>query len=370
MVCPAIFAGVWFNNIMFTLTYESKKSSARLGVLHTAHGPIETPVFMPVGTQATVKGVGVDDLHKLNTSVILGNVYHLNLRPTSERIAALGGLHHFMNWRKPILTDSGGYQVFSLKNQRTIDADGVTFKSHLDGSSHRLTPKRVIDIQRQLGSDIMMPLDICTPYPSTITDVQSDMSVTHRWEKDALDYWLMNPNQQLLFGLVQGGVYSSCRKSSVETLAQWPFSGFAIGGLSVGEPRDLLDEMTAYTAHLLPKNKPRYLMGVGLPENFKSAIASGIDMFDCVAPTRLARHGHFFTTHGKQNIRNTVHQDSSSPLDERCSCRVCAQYSRAYIRHLTVAKEVLAVTLLSVHNIAMVFQIIDDIKQDIRLGLF
>ena len=353
---------------MFTVINESKKSKARIGVLHTAHGPIETPVFMPVGTQATVKGVGVEDLHALNTQIILGNVYHLNLRPTSERISALGGLHQFMNWHRPILTDSGGYQVFSLKNQRTIEPDGVTFKSHLDGSIHRLTPKRVIDIQRHLGSDIMMPLDICTPYPSSQTDVESDMAITHRWEKEAFDYWQLNPNDQLLFGLVQGGVYPSSRKASVEALAQWPFSGFAIGGLSVGEPLEALHDITEHTAQLLPKDKPRYLMGVGLPKNFRSAIASGIDMFDCVAPTRLARHGHFFTQNGKENIRNAKHQDDALPLDDHCHCRVCQQYSRAYLRHLAVSNEVLAITLLSVHNIAFIFQLIDAIKSDIRSG--
>ena len=353
---------------MFEVTVQSKKSSARLGVLHTAHGPIETPVFMPVGTQATVKGVPVDALHDLQTQVILGNVYHLNLRPTSERIHALGGLHHFMNWQKPILTDSGGFQVFSLQNQRTIESDGVTFKSHLDGSKHRLTPKRVIDIQRNLGSDIMMPLDICTPYPSTQEQVDHDMAITHRWEKEAFDYWQKSPNDQLLFGLVQGGTFKSSRKLSAEALTQYDFSGFSIGGLSVGEPLEILNEMTDYTAQLLPKDKPRYLMGVGLPENFRAAIKSGIDMFDCVAPTRLARHGNFFTQDGKKNIRNAQFQDDSEPLDSACQCPVCQQYSRAYIRHLNVANEALGATLLSIHNIAFVFQLIESIKSEIRSG--
>tara|TARA_Y100001935_G_C17310544_1_gene515743 strand:- start:119 stop:1186 length:1068 start_codon:yes stop_codon:yes gene_type:complete len=353
---------------VFEITVQSKKSNARLGVLHTAHGPIETPVFMPVGTQATVKGVPVDALHDLQTQIILGNVYHLNLRPTSERIRALGGLHHFMNWQKPILTDSGGFQVFSLQNQRTIEPDGVTFKSHLDGSKHRLTPKRVIDIQRNLGSDIMMPLDICTPYPSTQEQVDHDMAITHRWEKEAFDYWQKNPNDQLLFGLVQGGTFKSSRKLSAEALTQHDFSGFSIGGLSVGEPLEILNEMTDYTAQLLPKDKPRYLMGVGLPENFRAAIKSGIDMFDCVAPTRLARHGNFFTNEGKKNIRNAQFQDDSEPLDSACQCPVCKQYSRAYIRHLNMANEALGATLLSIHNIAFVFQLIESIKSEIRSG--
>lgn len=355
---------------MFKQLVASKKSKARIGELHTAHGVIETPVFMPVGTQATVKGLPVDYLEKLETQIILGNVYHLNLRPTSERIASLGGLHRFMNWDKPILTDSGGYQVFSLQNQRTIESDGVTFKSHLDGSKHRLTPKRVIDIQRNLGSDIMMPLDICTPYPSAQSAVEADMDITHRWEVEAFDYWQDQPNGQLLFGLVQGGVFKESRQRSAETLTQYPFSGFSIGGLSVGEPMEDLEAITDFTAGLLPQDRPRYLMGVGLPENFEAAIRSGIDMFDCVAPTRLARHGNFFTREGRKNIRNRQFQDDLSPLDEGCTCQTCKHYSRAYLRHLFVSNEILGVTLMSLHNIAFVFQLISDIKDRIRDGKF
>ncbi len=355
---------------MFKELVSSKKSKARIGEVHTAHGVIETPVFMPVGTQATVKGLPSDFLDQLNTQIILGNVYHLNLRPTSERIASLGGLHSFMNWQKPILTDSGGYQVFSLQNQRTIESDGVTFKSHLDGSKHRLTPKRVIDIQRNLGSDIMMPLDICTPYPSTQTQVEDDMAITHRWEEEAFYYWQENTNNQLLFGLVQGGVYKESRQKSAEALTQFPFSGYSIGGLSVGEPTDELESITDHTTQFLPKDKPRYLMGVGLPENFEAAIRSGIDMFDCVAPTRLARHGNFFSREGRKNIRNSKFQDDLAPLDESCQCSTCTRYSRAYLRHLFVANEILGVTLMSHHNIAFVFDLINDIKQRIRQGLF
>ncbi|MGA0241426.1 MAG: tRNA guanosine(34) transglycosylase Tgt [Candidatus Marinamargulisbacteria bacterium] len=352
----------------FEILHQSKLSKARIGVFHTAHGPIETPVFMPVGTQATVKGVPVDALHQMNTQIILGNVYHLNLRPTSERIKALGGLHSFMNWHKPILTDSGGFQVFSLKNNRQIHSDGVIFKSHIDGSSHELTPKRVIDIQRHLGSDIMMPLDICTPYPSTKDTVQRDMAITHRWETEAFHYWQAAPNHQHLFGLVQGGTFPECRKESAEILTGLDFSGYAIGGLSVGEPQDILDDITRYTASQLPEHKPRYLMGVGLPQNFPSAIESGIDMFDCVAPTRLARHGHFFTMDGKMNIRNAQHQDDPRPLDAQCQCTTCTHYSRAYIRHLHVANEALSSTLLSIHNLHFIFQLIERIKERIRAG--
>ncbi len=355
---------------MFKQLVASKKSKARIGELHTAHGVIETPVFMPVGTQATVKGMPNDFLNELDTQIILGNVYHLNLRPTSERISKLGGLHSFMNWQKPILTDSGGYQVFSLQNQRTIEPDGVTFKSHLDGSKHRLTPKRVIDIQRNLGSDIMMPLDICTPYPSSQKQVEADMAITHRWEEEAFHYWQENPNDQLLFGLVQGGVFKDSRQESAETLTNYSFSGFSIGGLSVGEPKEELESITDHTTQFLPNEKPRYLMGVGLPENFEAAIRSGIDMFDCVAPTRLARHGNFFTHEGRKNIRNSQFQDDLAPLDERCQCSVCQRYSRAYLRHLFMSNEILAVTLMSYHNIAFVFDLIRNIKQRIRDGLF
>jgi queuine tRNA-ribosyltransferase len=353
---------------MFEVICQSKKSRARIGVLHTVHGPIETPVFMPVGTQATVKGVTVDQLDSISTQIILGNVYHLNLRPTSERIATFGGLHTFMNWNKPILTDSGGYQVFSLQNQRTIDAEGVTFKSHVDGSLHRLTPKRVIDIQRNLGSDIMMPLDICTPYPSTQEVVEADMDITHRWETEAFRYWLDAPENQLLFGLVQGGVFKESRQRSADYLTQHDFSGFSIGGLSVGEPKDMLEDITAFTTNFLPQDKPRYLMGVGLPENFEPAITAGIDMFDCVAPTRLARHGNFFTQEGRKNIRNACFTDDTGPLDSNCSCTVCEHYSRGYLRHLSVVSEALGATLLSLHNIAYVFKLIDKIKYGIRSG--
>jgi queuine tRNA-ribosyltransferase len=354
---------------MFEVICQSKKSRARIGVLHTAHGAIETPVFMPVGTQATVKGVTTDQLNSICTQIILGNVYHLNLRPTSERIAAFGGLHRFMHWDKPILTDSGGYQVFSLQNQRTIDAQGVTFKSHVDGSLHRLTPKRVIDIQRNLGSDIMMPLDICTPYPSTQEAVEADMDITHRWETEAFHYWQEQLNGQLLFGLVQGGMFKESRQRSAEYLTQHDFSGFSIGGLSVGEPKDILEDMTSFVTDYLPENKPRYLMGVGLPENFEPAILAGIDMFDCVAPTRLARHGNFFTHNGRKNIRNACFSDDTGPLDAQCECTVCRHYSCGYVRHLSVVNEALGATLLSLHNIAYVFQLVDRMKQGIRSGI-
>ena len=354
---------------MFNIVVESRKSRARIGVLRTQHGDIETPVFMPVGTQATVKGLTVDQLTSMGTQVLLSNVYHLNLRPTSEVIQSMGGLHAFMNWHRPILTDSGGFQVFSLKNNRTITDDGVVFKSHLDGSKHLLTPKRVIDIQRNLGSDIMMPLDICTPYPSETARVMDDMRITHRWEQTAFSYWQRHPNHQLLFGLIQGGMDPACRQMSVDALCPLDFSGFAIGGLSVGEPESVLNDMTDITAQMLPVHKPRYLMGVGLPHNFMRAIQSGIDMFDCVAPTRLARHGHFFTNQGKQNIQNAVHRTDSDPLDASCQCITCQHYSRAYLRHLHVANESLAATLLSIHNIQFIFQWIDTIKQHIRDGV-
>lgn len=349
----------------FEIIAESSHSHARAGILHTAHGSIETPVFMPVGTQATVKGLTPEMLVAMGAQIILANTYHLSLRPGVDLIKSFGGLHSFMNWDKPILTDSGGYQVFSLQGMRRINDEGVTFQSHIDGSSHTFTPKRVIDLQMGFNSDIMMPLDICTPYPSSKDAVASDMSRTHQWETEARHYWESVSNGQLLFGLVQGGMHRDLRHESVDYLASLDFPGYAIGGLSVGEPLDVLHEMTAFTAPLLPKEKPRYLMGVGLPENMSHAIHSGIDMFDCVAPSRLARHGHFFTNDGKKNIKNSVFASDMTPLDAECACYTCSHYSKAYIRHLLVAKELLASTLMTVHNVHFLIHQVADIRRSI-----
>ena len=355
---------------MFKLLKTSEKSAARLGVLHTAHGQIETPVFMPVGTQASVKGLWPEALNDIGSQIILGNTYHLHLRPTDQIIAQLGGLHRFMNWNKPILTDSGGYQVFSLSKSRKIDAKGVTFKSHINGAAVRFEPKTVIDIQKNLGSDIMMPLDICTAYPASKNQLESDLKITTQWELEAYHYWKSQHTQQHLFAIVQGGCDIGLRKQSAESLCPYNFSGFALGGLSVGEPQELLESVTHASTPFLPKDKPRYLMGVGLPKNMRAAIASGIDMFDCVAPTRLARHGHVFIAEGHLNLKNSRFKLDALPIEEHCSCYTCQNYSKAYLRHLLVAKEPLAISLLSLHNIYFMHQLVKSIKQEIKDGIF
>ena len=355
---------------MFTVTHESKVSRARIGRLETAHGTIETPVFMSVGTQATVKGVMPQDLKKIGSQIILSNTYHLHLRPSDDVIKKLGGLHSFMSWDKPILTDSGGYQVFSLAKNCKIDTQGVVFKSHINGAPVRFSPKSVIDIQRNLNSDIMMPLDICTPYPAPIKKVEEDMAITLQWEKEALLYWKQNKRSQHLFAIVQGGCDPALRRRCAESLAEMDFPGYAIGGLSVGEPQQLLEDITAATTPFLPLNKPRYLMGVGLPKNMRAAIAAGVDMFDCVAPTRLARHGHVFVEEGHLNLKNAQFKLDDAPIDEQCDCTTCATFSRAYLRHLIVAKESLAVSALSVHNVRFMHRLIERIKLDIKEGRF
>lgn len=350
----------------FRIIAEDPHSLARAGELETPHGIIKTPVFMPVGTQATVKGLTPEMVAQAGADVLLSNTYHLALRPGADLITQFGGLHSFMNWHKPILTDSGGYQVFSLQNRRKITDEGVIFKSHIDGSSHRFTPRSVIDLQRSFRSDIMMPLDICTPYPSSKRAIAADLAITHRWEKEALDYWQSDPRDQLLFGLIQGGMDESLRTESVDTLTALPFSGFAIGGVSVGEPIEDMHRITAFTAQRLPTHKPRYLMGVGLPENLSFAIRAGVDMFDCVIPTRLARHGQVFMADGqRRNIKQTIYKSDPNPIMTDCDCYTCQHYSRAYIRHLYVAKEMLAATLMSIHNIRYLIRQVHTIRQTI-----
>lgn len=349
----------------FELIKKCSKTKARVGRLHTAHGSIDTPVFMPVGTQATVKALTPQHLEDVGSQIILSNTYHLALRPGPELIEAHGGLHPFMNWEKPILTDSGGFQVFSLEGIRDIDDAGVTFRSHLDGSKHRFTPKKVIDLQRSFRSDIMMPLDICTPYGASERQVLSDMARTTEWEREAFKYWQDDPRDQLLFGLVQGGMHETLREEHAGTLSEMDFSGFAIGGVSVGEPIEDMHRITAFTAPLLPEEKPRYLMGVGLPENLDFAIAQGIDMFDCVVPTRLARHGQVFSSAGKLTIKNAQYATDLSPLDEHCHCYTCQNFSKAYLRHLFMAREILAMTLLSLHNVQYLIRYVDQIREAI-----
>jgi queuine tRNA-ribosyltransferase len=349
----------------FEILKKSKTSKARAGILHTPHGPINTPVFMPVGTQGTVKSMTPQHLHDCNTQIILGNTYHLSLRPGADNLEAFGGLHQWIGWNKPILTDSGGFQVFSLSKIRKIKDEGVTFQSHIDGTKHLFTPKSVIDLQLKFGSDIMMPLDICTPYPATEEQTLKDLHKTHAWEQEAADYWRSKQTKNLLFAIVQGGMYPHLRDQSVETLTKLDLPGYAIGGVSVGEPIDKMYPIIAHTTPQLPENKPRYLMGVGLPENLKFAIEQGIDMFDCVLPTRLARHGQVFTSQGKLTIKNEQFKLDQAPIDPTCTCYTCTHFSKSYLRHLFMAKELLAMTLLSIHNVHYLIHFVDKIRQEI-----
>lgn len=351
--------------VTFEIIKESKHSKARAGILKTAHGDIRTPVFMPVGTQATVKALTPDMVKAAGADIILSNTYHLHLRPGADLIADLGGLHSFMAWDKPILTDSGGFQVFSLSKIRKIHENGITFKSHIDGSQHEFTPRRVIDIQRQLGSDIMMPLDICTPYPASRQQCEDDLDITSRWEIDAFDYWQNDPSYQALFAIVQGGMYPDLRQKSLDALLQRDFPGYAMGGVSVGEPLDDMHRIIADTIPSFPKEKPRYLMGVGYPHNLDFAIAQGVDMFDCVIPTRLARHGQVFVPDGKLTIKNQQYKNDATPIDSNCTCYTCRHFSRAYLRHLFISGEILASTLMSLHNIHALIHHVQKIRDRI-----
>jgi queuine tRNA-ribosyltransferase len=327
-----------------------------------------TPTFMPVGTQGTVKAVATKELRAMKAQVILGNTYHLYLRPGHRRVEKLGGLHQFMNWDGPILTDSGGFQVFSLADLNKIDDDGVTFSSHLDGSKHRFTPELSMEIQGALGSDIVMAFDQCPPYPATEAQVSEAMRRTVAWAERGLKYELQ-PHQNR-FGIVQGGLYENLRVQSAKEITAMPFDGFAIGGLSIGETPDLMQKMAAFTAPLLPADKPRYLMGVGRPEDLVECVRAGIDLFDCVMPTRNARNGTLFTSRGKVNIKNAQYQDDAGPLDPECPCETCTEYSRAYLRHLFVAGEALSARLNSIHNLTYYITIMQQMRQAILENRF
>jgi queuine tRNA-ribosyltransferase len=327
----------------------ARDGSARAGVLHTAHGDVETPVFMPVGTQASVKALSSGDLGRLGAPIILGNTYHLSLRPGAERIAALGGLHRFMAWSGAILTDSGGFQVFSLRERRTIDEDGVTFRSHLDGSEQRLTPERAMAIQTLLASDIAMAFDDCPPSDASVDVVGAAMARTTRWARRCAQ--APRAPGQLRFGIVQGGTDVALRHTHVAEIAALPFDGVALGGLGVGEPPEVMHGVVAAVAPSMPEDRPRYLMGVGTPEDLRAAIRSGIDMFDCVMPTRNARNGQLFVRAGRINIANAQHRDDPRPIEEGCACECCASYSRAYLSHLFHARELLYYRLATVHNL-------------------
>jgi queuine tRNA-ribosyltransferase len=324
---------------------------------------ILTPMFMPVGTAGTVKGVTTNELRQMGAQIILGNTYHLYLRPGHQRVERLGELHKFMNWDGPILTDSGGFQVFSLAALNKIDDEGVTFQSHIDGSSHRFTPELSMEIQRGLGSDIVMAFDQCPPYPATREQVQAAMRRTVAWAERGLKYPLKD--HQARFGIVQGGLYEDLRIQSAKEITSMPFDGFAIGGLSIGETPDLMQKMARHTAPLLPRERPRYLMGVGRPEDLVEGVRAGIDLFDCVMPTRNARNGQLFTSRGKVNIKNARYMDDAGPLDPECPCEACTKYSRAYLRHLFVCGELLSARLNTVHNLTYYISIMKQMREAI-----
>ena len=349
---------------MSTFKVLNKDSLARRGVLSTLHGDINTPAFMPVGTAATVKGVFTDDVHKTGSEILLGNTYHLMLRPGSEVVKQLGGLHKFMNWNKPILTDSGGYQVFSLSDLRKITDKGVEFKSHIDGKKIFMSPEDSIQIQMNLNSDIVMVLDECTPFPATYEEAQKSMYLSMNWAKRCKNYFGNNPNS--LFGIVQGSVYEDLRLDSVKQLTDIGFDGYAVGGLAVGEPQDDMFKILDYTCPALPEDKPHYLMGVGKPEDILGAVERGIDMFDCVLPTRSGRTGQAFTSLGPINVRNAKYKLSNQPIDINSNNPICKNYSLGYIHHLFNAKEMLGGMLLSLHNIYFYQEMMQEIRKSIE----
>jgi queuine tRNA-ribosyltransferase len=338
----------------FDYRIEKTDGNARVGSFSTPHGELATPVFAPVGTQATVKSVTPAQLEEIGASLVLANTYHLYLRPGENLVAAMGGLHKFMNWQGPILTDSGGFQVFSLSGTRKVDEDGVTFKSHIDGSLHRFTPEKSIQIQEALGSDIIMAFDECAE-PHQRDYSEAAMQRTHRWLERCMQ--AKKSPDQALFGIVQGGIFPDLRKQSSEFIAHQDLPGFAIGGLSVGESKADMHAMIEVVNQILPQEKPRYLMGVGSPEDLINAIWRGVDIFDCVLPTRLARHHAAFTPTGRINLVNTSNTSEKAPIDETCGCYACQNFSRAYIRHLILAKEMLAATLVSIHNLYFLLEL-------------
>ena len=353
--------------IRFDLQQTAQDSAARLGVLHTPHGSVPTPLFAPVGTQATVKTLSPHDLHDLGAGLILANTYHLYLRPGADLVAQMGGLHGFMGWDGPILTDSGGFQVFSLAHMRKVDPDGVTFRSHIDGSLHRFTPESVMETEEKLGADIAMALDEC-PDPLDRAYNEQALARTHAWAVRCKA--AHGRPDQALFGIVQGGIFPDLREESARFLSALDFPGYAIGGLAVGETKEQMVETLALTCPLLPIDKPRYLMGVGAPEDILEAVAQGIDMFDCVLPTRLARNGALLTRHGRLNIRNAQHFDSPLPIEADCACYTCQHFSRAYLRHLFKASETLGLRLATLHNLHFMLRLMENIRASIAAGRF
>ncbi len=350
-------------NFSFELIKECKETGARAGILHTPHGDIETPVYMPVGTRATVKSMSNDDLLDMDAKIILANTYHLYLRPGNELIKEAGGLHKFMNWDRPILTDSGGFQVFSLGLLNKISEEGVEFQSHIDGSRHLITPEKAVAIQNDLGSDILMCFDECTSYPSSYEKTKASMEMTHRWAKRCIA--AHKNDKQALFGIVQGGMYKDLRQESAKFINDCDFIGNAIGGLSVGEPKPMMYEMLEEVTPLLDKNKPRYLMGVGTPDCFVEGIARGVDMFDCVLQTRNARNATLLTSQGKMNMMNKKYEKDFTPVDSECECYTCKNHTRAYLRHLFKCKEILGARLATYHNLHFSLNLVRQARQAI-----
>ncbi len=354
----------------FTIEAECSTSWARAATLQTPHGVIQTPIFMPVGTQATVKSVSPEELHAAGAQIILANTYHLMLRPGSELIASFGGLHSFMNWHGPILTDSGGFQVWSLGHLRTLNEDGVVFKSHIDGSTHSLTPERVMQIETEIGADIILPLDICAPYPCSLEEASKAMEWTHRWEERALLEKARQRPEQALFGIVQGAFEPRLREQSARIIGEMPFPGLSIGGLSVGEPKAQMWEMLQHVTPNLPRDKPRHLLGVGSPEDLVSGVGMGMDMFDCVLPTRVARHGGLFTRDGRVSIKNASFRTMHGPIEEDCDCYTCQHYSAAYVHHLARVEEQLYYRLGSIHNIRFMLRLASQLRAAIIAGSY
>jgi len=361
--------------VKFNIVHKDTNSKARLGVLETDHGVINTPIFMPVGTQGTVKAVSQRVLHdEIKAEIILSNTYHLYLRPGTQILEEAGGLHKFINWDKPILTDSGGFQIFSLNELRKLKKDGVEFVSHLDGSKHFFTPEKVIGIERSIGSDIMMVLDECTPYPCDYAYAKKSKDLTSNWavlNKEAFEKTKpLYGHSQALFGIIQGSVFKDLREQSARELIDLDFNGYAIGGLAVGEPMETMYDIVDFTTDIMPYEKPRYLMGVGRPENILESIERGVDMFDCVMPTRNARNAYLFTMEGYLTIRNAIYKNDFTPIDSTCNCYTCRNFTRAYLRHLFVAKELLALELASIHNLTFYLNLVREARKHILANDF
>jgi len=355
---------------MFRIIHQDKSSRARTGELITAHGEIHTPCFMPVGTQGTVKTLSPRELEDCKAEIILSNAYHLFLRPGATVIKKAGSLHDFMHWPKPILTDSGGYQIFSLALLRKVNDDGVEFQSHIDGLRHFLSPEDVLRLQGDLGADIIMPLDECVHYPCARDYARVAMERTLQWALRSKAALVNNEDRQILFGIVQGATYEELRKECTQRLTDLDFAGYAIGGVSVGEPKNLIYNIVGFVADLLPQDKPRYLMGVGLPEDIIAAVGQGVDMFDCVVPTRYGRNGSAFCSQGKMTVRNSPYAEDFRPLDEKCGCYTCKNFSRAYLRHLFNTHELLGLRLVSLHNIYFYLDLMQRVREAINTDRF